>query len=45
MSVALIDDDVVENSERFFVTITSTEVGVETVSPQRATIIIIDDDS
>ena len=45
ISVALINDNVVENSERFFVSISSSQVGVEVVPPQRTTVIIIDDDS
>jgi hypothetical protein len=45
VSVPLIDDDTVENLERFFVMATSSQVGVEIVSPQRTAIIITNDDS
>lgn len=45
VSVPLIDDDVVENLERFFVTASSSQVGVEMVSPQRTAVVITNDDS
>ncbi len=45
VSVPLIDDDTIENLERFFVTATSSQVGVEIISPQRTAIIITNDDS
>ena len=47
VSVPLIDDDIVENLERFFVTAISSQVGVEIISPQRIAVIItnINDDS
>ena len=45
VSVPLFDDDLVENLERFFVTATSSQVGVEIVSPQRTAVIITNDDS
>lgn len=45
LSVPLIDDNVVENLERFFVTASSSQVGVEIISPQRTAVIITNDDS
>ena len=45
ISVPLFDDDIVENLERFFVTATSSQVGVEIISPQRTAVIITNDDS
>lgn len=45
VSVPLIDDDVVESLERFFVIVSSSQIGVEIVSPQRTAVIITNDDS
>ena len=45
VSVPLIDDDIVENLERFFVIASSSQVGVEITSPQRTAVIITNDDS
>lgn len=45
IAISLIDDDIVENLERLFVTISTSQVGVEIISPQRATVIITNDDS
>ena len=45
VSVPLIDDDIVENLERFFVAASSNQVGVVIASPQRTAVIITNDDS
>lgn len=45
VSVPLIDDDIVENLERFFVAASSKQVGVMITSPQRTAVIITNDDS